>query len=357
MRRSVSTLFVSALLGATILSGLAAPALAQALPVVPTAADAPTGPMTAQEQRDTLEDLAKTLQDDFVSPEVGARYAAMLRDKAKDRAYAGVTDPKAFAAKVTDDLQALAKDGHLRVTIAEERGLPADLRTKEAAPKVDSMGLEETKMIGDVAYLRFTLFPEDPKVAAAARDFLLAHQDAKAVIIDARKHHGGGMSVMDAFLPLLYAEPTRLVRMDSRASADDDDLPYKSLRRQPSDKAIVRADQFVEPDTAHPGLQHVPVYYLTSSYTASAAEHLALAFKRTHRAVLVGETTRGANHFGGPMPIGKRFAAFIPIGRTYDPDTNWDWEGKGVSPDVAVPADQALDKALDLAKAAGAHPS
>jgi C-terminal processing protease CtpA/Prc len=311
--------------------------------------------MTTEEQRATLEDLAQQLQDNFVFPDVADRYAAMLRANAKSGAYADATDPKAFAVRVTADLQAVAKDGHLRVTIAEERGLPADLRTKEAAPKVDSMGLEETKMIGDVAYLRFTLFPEDPKVAAAARDFLLAHQDAKTVIIDARGHHGGGLSVMDAFLPLLYAAPTMLVRMDTRASAaGDEPLPFKSLRLQPSPKTVVRADQYVVPDAQHAGLQHVPVYYLTSSHTASAAEHLAFALKRTHRAVLVGETTRGAGHYGGVIPIGKRFAAFIPVGRTYDPDTNLDWEGVGVKPDVDVPADQALDKALQLAKAAGA---
>ncbi|HEY3812057.1 MAG TPA: S41 family peptidase [Caulobacteraceae bacterium] len=354
--RRLTALLASALL-AGALSPLASPVLAQALPTIDKAPDAPTGPMTADEQRATLEDLAQQLQDNFVFPDAADRYAAMLRANAKSGAYANLTDPKAFATKVTADLQAVAKDGHLRMTIAEERGLPADLRSKEAMPKVDTMGLEETKMIGDVAYLRFSLFPEDPKVAAAARDFLIAHQDAKAVIIDARKHHGGGLSVMDAFLPLLYAKETMLVRMDTRASAaGDGPLPFKSLHLQPSPKSVVRADQYVEPDTRYTGLQHVPVYYLTAHYTASAAEHLAFAFKRTHRAILVGETTRGAGHYGGPIPIGKRFAAFIPVGRTYDPDTNLDWEGVGVKPDVDVPADQALDKALDLARLAGAHP-
>jgi C-terminal processing protease CtpA/Prc len=357
MRRLVSALLASTLLAAGAANGLSTPAVAQALPPVPKAADAPTGPMTVEEQRFTLEDLAKELQDNFVFPEVADRYAAMLRAKAKDNAYAQLTDPKAFAAQVTADLQAVAKDGHLRLTIAEERGLPADLRSKEMAPKVDSMGLEETKMIGDVAYMRFTLFPPDPKVAQAARDFLIAHQDAKAVIIDSRGNHGGGLSVMDAFLPLLFAKETMLVRMDTRASVGSGPFPYESLRRQPSPDTVVRADQYVTPDPQHIGLEHAPVYYLTSHYTASAAEHLALALKRTHRATLVGETTRGAGHYGGVIPIGKRFAAFIPVGRTYDPETNWDWEGKGVSPDVAVPADQALDKALELAREAGAHPS
>ncbi|MDO9246739.1 MAG: hypothetical protein Q7U11_09740, partial [Phenylobacterium sp.] len=69
------------------------------------------------------------------------------------------------------------------------------------------------------------------------------------------------------------------------------------------------------------------------------------------------ETTRGAGHYGGLLDIGDRFAAFVPVGRSYDPDTNWGWEGKGVTPDVAVHTDQALDEALKLAKAKGAHPN
>lgn len=101
------------------------------------------------------------------------------------------------------------------------------------------------------------------------------------------------------------------------------------------------------------------MYYLTSSKTASAAEHLALALKRTGRATLVGETTAGAGHYGRPIAVG-RFSVFIPFGRTYDPDTGIGWEGTGVAPDVATPAERALEVALALAErsaneAAGAH--
>jgi len=214
-------------------------------------------------------------------------------------------------------------------------------------------------MIGDVAYLRFNEFPEDPAVAKAARDFLVAHAGAKAVILDARPHRGGGFAVMNAILPLLYAQPTHLVRMDTRAGIDDSgpmqDGP--TLVRQTSPATIVSRDHVVTPDPLERRLQTAPVYYLTSRRTASAAEHLALAFKRTHRATLIGETTRGAGHYGGLMPLGERFAVFVPVGRTYDPDTGWDWEGKGVAPDVATGADEALDEALRRAKAAGAHPA
>jgi C-terminal processing protease CtpA/Prc len=282
----------------------------------------------------------------------------MLRGNLARGDYDGLTDPDAFGKKVTADLQAVASDGHLRLaTMAVwNRPIPPSSPppaggSAEAAP----MGLEEAKMIGQVAYLRFNLFPDDADTVARTRDFLLAHADARAVIIGARGHHGGGLAVMDGFLPLLYAKPTLLVRMDVRASVAGDGPDYPSMIRQPSPPDVVRFDQHVTPDTHETRLQSDPVYYLTSKKTASAAEHLALVFKRTHRAVLVGETTRGAGHFGGVQEIGARFGAFIPVGRTYDPDTNWDWEGKGVAPDVAVPADQALDEALKRAKAAGAE--
>jgi C-terminal processing protease CtpA/Prc len=96
------------------------------------------------------------------------------------------------------------------------------------------------------------------------------------------------------------------------------------------------------------------VFLLTSNRTASAAEHLSLSLKRTGRATLIGETTRGAGHYGGMVPVGGGYAAFIPVGRTWDPDTGQGWETVGVTPHVQVPADQALDEAL---RRAGVDPS
>ena len=335
--------------------------VAQAQPT-PIAATAPAvKPLDAAERRDVIEKLAKTLDANFVFPEIGARYAAMLRANLAAGAYDGLTDADAFGTKVTADLQAVAPDGHLRLAtqtaFQARRPSPADVPA--SARPAGAPGLEEARMIGDVAYLRFNQFTGDPETVRKARAFLLDHADAKAVIIDARPHRGGGLDEMDAILPLLYARTTPLVRMDTRAGIEDEgpmqDGP--TLVRQPSAATLVSHDHVVIPDTTETRLQTVPVYYLTSRRSASAAEHLALAFKRTGRATLVGETTRGAGHYGGLLDIGDRFAAFVPVGRSYDPDTNWGWEGKGVTPDVAVHTDQALDEALKLAKAKGARPN
>lgn len=321
------------------------------------AAAAPAKPVDATERRQVVEQLAATLDSDFLYPEMAARYAAMLRANLAAGAYDGLSDPTAFGDKVTADLQAVGKDGHLRLALQTafdvRRPAPASVATstRPSGPP----GMEEAKMIGDVAYLRFNMFPQDPAVGQAARAFLLAHADAAAVIIDARPHRGGGFDVMNVVLPLLYPERTALVRLETRAApeAADPIVDGRNFILQPSASSVVVCDHVIAPDPAETRLQRVPVYYLTSGRTASAGEHLALAFKRTHRATLIGETTRGAGHHGGLQPIGQRFAAFIPVGRTYDPDTGWDWEGKGVAPDVAVPADQALDEALKRLKAAG----
>jgi C-terminal processing protease CtpA/Prc len=324
----------------------AGPALAQPA----TQAVAPSPAMDAAEQRAVVEALAHALDEQFVFPDVAKRYAATLRRNLASGAYASLTDPAEFGRRVTADLQAVAPDAHLKLATKEALRQTVRATGTGAASSLGKApeALEAARMIGDVAYLSFNLFPNDPAVAARARAFLAEHAgDAKAVVIDCRGNRGGTTMVIDAILPLLFAERTTLVRMDTRAAASDpEDEKDPAVVRQGSPPEFVRLDHVVTPDMAERRLQRVPVYYLTSRRTGSAAEHLALAFKRTGRATVIGEPTAGAGHFGGFVPVGQRFAAFIPNGRTYDPATGEGWEGKGVAPDVAIAADQALDEAL-----------
>lgn len=331
-----------------------ATALAQPAPPDP---ELTARPVTAEERRTVLTELAKELEDRFVFPDVAKKYAALLREKLKTGAYEALTEAREFARKVTEDLQAVHSDKHLRLNVGKLGGPGQALRGPGGGgPRLEA--LEEAKMIGDIAYLKFNLFPPDEEVARRARNFLLAHADARAVIIDSRTNRGGTLDVMDAILPLLYARQQPLVRMDTRAAAAKGGplVDSPTLVRQPSEDAVVRRDHIVIPDAKEKRLQSVPVFYLTSKRTGSAAEHLALAFQRTGRATLVGETTGGAGHFGGVRSFGDRFTAFVPVGRTYDADTNRGWEGTGVKPDVAVPADEALEEALRRARGEGKHP-
>ena len=350
MRRPV----IALLAAASALAISLPPALAQApgaqAPAMPPEA---TAPLTAAERRTVVEELAERLEARFVFPETGKRYAAMLRANLAAGAYDSITEAIPFARKLTDDLQAVAPDGHLRVGLRpagpprQGAGAPGQ-GPRPQRPQITP--IEHSGWIAPgVAYIRFGVFPGDPETVAAVRKFMLDHADARAVIIDARGHRGGGLAEMDAMLPLLYAQPGTLVRMDTRAEVDDpmDDGP--TLVRREAEPTLVRRDHLVVPDAQERRLQDAQVYYLTSKLTASAAEHLALSLKRTGRAKLIGETTAGAGHYGGRNPLGERFAVFIPVGRTYDPETGEGWEGKGVAPDVAVPATDALARALQMA--------
>ena len=175
------------------------------------------------------------------------------------------------------------------------------------------------------------------------------HADAKAIIFDIRTHNGGGLDQMDVIFPWLFAEPTRLVTMATRASVDArGDSPIAglaSLRTVAGDAGMVSREHWATP-CADDRLRDAKVYVLTSGASASAAEHFALAMKHSGRGTLVGAPTAGANHFGSGEDLGGGYGAFIPVGRTYDPATGKDWEGDGVQPDIVVAPADALARTL-----------
>ncbi|WP_158611056.1 S41 family peptidase [Aurantiacibacter spongiae] len=287
--------------------------------------------------------LARTLESDFIFPEAGARYAAMLRAAIAEGRYRGLASEDA-ARRMTADLQAVAPDGHLRVQPAPERGEGGARNFASDIPL-----LEQGDWIAPgIGYLRINEFTRDPATIAEVSRFMADHADAEALIFDLRTHHGGGLEEMDAILEWLFAEPTPLVRMEMRRSvADEHGVPEEELAtlRRIETPDMATAEHWALPN-GDSRLWDARVILLTGPRTASAAEHFALAMKATGRATLIGSATAGANHFGGGMDLPGGLAAFIPIGRTYDPATGEDWEGHGVQPDIATDPADALARAL-----------
>ncbi|MDI9238572.1 S41 family peptidase [Lysobacter sp. LF1] len=325
-----------------------------------------------------IDTLADQLATRFVDPATGRRYADMLRTNAAAGKYDGIGDARAVAQTLTQDLQAVAPDGHLRVDVAPE-GVPVQgpaprgprrvvLSPGETAPggavrrgsapgpslaPLDLPSVAETKWIADgVAYLRFNQFAGEPASVAAIQAFVRDYANADAVIIDTRTlARGGGLAEMDALFPYLFDRETVLVEMAvAKDGPRGGPTAGANTLREVAGPANMSVVQHVAVPAGEHRLAKAKVFYLTSNRTRSAGEHFALALQRTHRGTLIGERTAGANHFGGIEPIGAGLVAFIPVGRTYDPDTGKDWEGAGITPDIEVPADQALDKALALAK-------
>ncbi|HWH22083.1 MAG TPA: S41 family peptidase [Allosphingosinicella sp.] len=293
-----------------------------------------------------MEAVAQKILDAYVLPDVAERYAAALRANLKAGRYASITSPEALAKQVTDDLQAVAFEGHLKLATGAPAGQMAPASALPPSTPIET----SVRLSKSVAYIRFGDFASAPETLAKIQQFLSDNADAETLIFDVRTSIGGLIAQTDVIFPFLFAKETVLLHRDTRRLVEErskgpsPDGP--TLRRIASPDSVVRREHVALPSTTEKRLQDAKVYVLTSSRTRSAAEHLALAIRRTGRGEVIGETTFGAGHYGAWTGVPGDFSVFIPIGRSFDPDTGKDWEGVGVAPTIKVPAERALVEAL-----------
>jgi hypothetical protein len=307
----------------------------------PAVAVAPSDTLR-QSRNATIEDLAAKLERKYVFPETGRKYAAMLRANSAAGKYAAIADDKTFAKLVSDDLEAVAFDGHLKLVPKPTastgggggpKGLPDTIQAQERLP-------------GDVAYIRLGKFFGEPEETAAIKKFVEDNSDAKTLIFDVRTHIGGGLDEMDAMFPYLFDKETVLVGMDTRDSVKSPLEDGPRLRKAAESPAgVVRREHFVVPAAGSP-LSKAKIFVLASGRTASAGEHFVLSLKSSGRATVIGETTYGAGNFGSTEEIAGGFQAFIAVGRSFEPATDKGWDYVGIAPHIAVPAKDALTEAL-----------
>jgi C-terminal processing protease CtpA/Prc len=312
---------------------IAAPAVAQPLTV-----DDADFTVEASERDKFLDQLATELKDRYVFADVAEKMVAEL--KAKRGEYAQIASGPALAARLTTDLQAISKDKHLRVRASatpfpkpkKDGPSAADRdREREFARRNNGAVHKVERLPGNVGYLEirnFMLPDAVDKPMAAAMNFL-ARTDA--LILDLRRNGGGsprGVAVVCSYF--FGEEPVHLNSLYWRKGDRTED--FFTLRSVPGKRYLGK-----------------DVYVLTSSRTFSGAEECAYNLQTRKRATIVGETTGGGAHPGGMVPLGERFIAFVPTGRAINPVTKTNWEGTGVKPDVACPAEKALDVAHEAA--------
>ncbi len=300
-------------------------------------------PLPGQDYSDAARGLATLLEERYLFPDTGTRYADMLREQADDGQYASMT-AATFAAEVTSQLARVSEDRHLRV-LPPDTELPGGAGTTEGP---ESFGIAESGWLVDgVAYLRITGMPDVPGGREWTAQFMREHAEARALVLDLRRCPGGSVEMMNGILAYLFDEPTHLLNMDMRPGADTeteqwlDGIP--ELRRVETDGGVLRWEHWIEPsETPKPDM---PVYVLTG-FTGSACEHLTAALRATDRATIIGATTGGAGHFVSFHEFDDGFTVILPIGRTYDPRTGEGWEGVGITPDVVIDAEEAEAEAL-----------
>lgn len=344
MRFSVSKLTASAL-SIALLCGAAAHA--QAAPEKPVAAtastDSPSRPDTRldQSQRSQIiATLVKKLRTNYVFPEVAEKMAAAVLAHDKQGAYNADISANALCEHLTKDLREVSRDKHIRLRFSPNM-LPEDIpevdrakikpsvaeRERELAmDRQRNFGVEKFEHLpGNIAYLELGGFlnSETSGDALAAAMTLVA--DSDALIIDLRRNGGGDPATVALISSYLFdGEPVHLNDLYYRWSGQTQQYwthAWVPGKRYGADK---------------------PVYVLTSGRTFSAAEEFTNNLKTLKRATIVGATTGGGANPGDVFKLAEHVGVFIPTGRAINPITKTNWEGTGVTPDVAVPQEQAL---------------
>ena len=307
----------------------------------------PDRQIDASTRSQVLSNLSRKMRAFYVFPEVGEKMAADIEAREKRGEYAKVTSTIQLGTLLTEHLRAISRDKHIRVVNSPEpvpEDIPAALQATQKPSKADieknierdrsiNYGVEKYERLpGNIGYLELRGFmsPETSGEVLAATMTLAS--GANALIIDLRRN-GGGDPAMVALISSYLFDPTPVHLNDLYFREGNQTQQFWT-------HALVPGKRF--------GADK-PVYVLTSERTFSAAEEFSYNLKNLKRATLVGATTGGGANPGGRYKLAEYVSVFIPNGRAISPITKTNWEGTGVKPDIAVPADQALLTAQLLA--------
>lgn len=208
----------------------------------------------------------------------------------------------------------------------------------------------------NVAVMDFRSFDKPAKMKQFADSMFRALRVEKIgnLIIDVRNNSGGNSQVGDVLLR--YISPVPFDQIDkmlvkvtpTTAKLMGDASMTPMLRFHTSNPA-----DYTKPRTTEEGHYDGNVYLLTSNKTFSSAGLFAWTFKECGVGKVIGEETGGMGvHFGDilgyELPVSKLFCSVsYKCFWQMNADEN---NNHGTIPDVAVPADEALDAAMKLIK-------
>jgi C-terminal processing protease CtpA/Prc len=298
--------------------------------------DQPDMTIDAATRSAVIEGALKRLNDNYVFPETAKKMEQAVRERIGRKEYDQITSAKALATTLQNHLQEISHDKHLRVMYSATKLPPERAEAREPSPEEMARQLEFLRTInfgfekverlpGNVGYLDLRGFMPaqfGAETVVAAMNFL-ANTDA--LIIDLRRNGGGDPAMVALISSYLFeGEPVHLNDLYFRPN--NSTRQWWTLPHVPGKRFGAKKDVFV----------------LTSKRTFSAAEEFTYNLKNLKRATIVGETTGGGAHPGGPRRISDHFSIWVPSGRAINPISKTNWEGTGVTPDIDVPADQAV---------------
>jgi hypothetical protein len=298
----------------------------------------------AAKKRAVVDEIAALFDENYIFSETAKKVGEALRAKLAAGAFDAAADAATFARAVSSVILDVSKDRHTGFAFApaiaedirrlegqseEERAKVRERRLQEA--RRDNFGFRKVERLeGNIGYLDFREFASPDlagPTAVAAMNFL-GYCDA--VIVDLRQNGGGDPAQIQLISSYFFSDPAHL-----------NDLYYREGDRM--------ENYWTLPFVPGPRMADADLYILTSNRTFSGAEEFTYNMKNLKRGTVIGETTGGGAHPTRTMIVQTDYLLRVPFARAINPVSKTNWEGAGVTPDIAVPAAEAFDKAYALA--------
>lgn len=300
------------------------------------------GTAQAAAPRDVVGRVADQIAARYFDAQTGARISAELKAEAARGDYDRYATPDDLSAALTARLR--PQDAHFQVAwspagpahLPGARVAPALAASAENPERLANYGFRAVEILpGGIAVIRMSHFADFEGASGEAKtiaDGVMAlTANAEAVIFDLRDNIGGSPVMVAYLVSHFVPEGADVYNLFKTRSSDEYERPT------------------APPATGRRLAQ--PVYVLISGRSASAAESFSYTLQAAGRGVVVGETSAGGANPGENFDLGEGYSVFISDGAPINPITKTNWEGTGVTPDVAAPAGDALIKAQQLALA------
>jgi len=295
--------------------------------------------ITNKEKTEIVQLISENLLEAYIDFDVAKEMISALKSNLKANKYKSIKNPDAFSKTVTQDLQKVSNDFHLKLNyepkkIAQsKRVMPKEMkiqREKIMATKMAEInyGFTEVKVLkGNIGYLNLRMFADikyAKDAATAAMSFL---SNTNAIIIDLRLNKGGVPSMMQLLSSYFTdAKPVLLSNFYER-------------------KTNSKTQLFTFETIEGKRITNKPLYILTSKNTFSAAEAFTYTLKHLDKAIVVGEVTKGGANRTKRINLNNDFSISVPNIKSTHPVTKSNWEGKGVQPTIETTEKEAFVKA------------